>query len=99
MPNNTSKHILGTSSNLLGFCLFVITSLHISNKSASSIIDEAASVIALLLSLSCYFSFVSIRTVNDKKSVRMESIADYFFLFSMIGIIVIIMMLVLKFIE
>jgi hypothetical protein len=29
----------------------------------------------------------------------MESIADYFFLFSLIGIIVIIMMLVLKFIE
>jgi hypothetical protein len=99
VANNTSKHILGTSSNLLGFCLFVITSLHVTDKSASSIIDEAASVIALLLSLSCYFSFVSIRTSNEKKSVRMESIADYFFLFSLIGIIVIIMMLVLKFIE
>jgi len=99
MPNNTSKHILGTSSNLLGFCLFVITSLHVTNRSASSIVDEAASVIALLLSLSCYFSFVSIRTSNDKRSIRMETIADYFFLFSLIGIIVIIMMLVLKFIE
>jgi surface polysaccharide O-acyltransferase-like enzyme len=99
MANNTSKHILGTSANLLGFCLFVITSLHITDKSASSIIDEAASVIALLLSLSCFFSFVSIRTIDAKKEERFEKIADYFFLYSLVGIIVIILMLVLKFIE
>ena len=32
MKRNTSPHILNTAANLLGFCLFVITSLHISNK-------------------------------------------------------------------
>ena len=99
MANNTSKHILGTSTNLLGFCLFVITSIHVTEKSATSIIDEAASLIALLLALSCFFSFVSIRTDNPKKEERYEKIADYFFLYSLIGIIVIILLLVLKFID
>ena len=31
MANNTSPHILNTSANLLGFCLFIITSLHIAS--------------------------------------------------------------------
>ena len=99
MANNTSKHILGTSANLLGFCLFVITSFHVADRSATSIIDEAASIIALLLSLSCFFSFVSIRTGNVKREERFEKIADYFFLYSLVGIIIIILMLVLKFIK
>ena len=32
MANNTSQHILNSSASLLGFCLFVITSLHITNR-------------------------------------------------------------------
>jgi surface polysaccharide O-acyltransferase-like enzyme len=99
MPSNTSKHILSTSANLLGFCLFVITSFHVTNKSADSIIDEAASLIALLLSLSCFFSFVSIRTSDARKEERWEKIADYFFLYALVGIIMIIFLLVLKFIK
>ena len=40
MVNNKSEHILNTSSNLLGFCLVVLTSPKISKYSATSIIDE-----------------------------------------------------------
>ena len=60
MANKTSQHILNTAANLLGFCLFVITSLHISSYSVSSMIDELTSVMAILLIFSCLFSFFSI---------------------------------------
>jgi hypothetical protein len=56
-------------------------------------------LIALLLALSCFFSFVSIRTSDEKREGKYEKIADYFFLYSLIGIIIIILLLVLRFID
>jgi len=99
MANNTSQHILNTSANLLGFCLFVITSLHITNISASSFIDELTSVIALLLAFSCLFSFIAIRAKDQSKENRFETIADYLFIISLIGIVIIILLLVFHFIK
>lgn len=99
MANTTSQHILSTAANLLGFCLFVITSLHVADKSASTFIDEFTSLIALLLAFSCIFSFISIRTNNSDKELRFEKIADYLFIISLTGIVVIILLLVLKFIK
>jgi len=99
MANNTSQHILNTSANLLGFCLFVITSLHIANHTESSIIDELTSVIAILLSFSCLFSFMSIRTDNEKREQRLEIIADYLFLTSLTGILIIILLITLNYIK
>ena len=80
MPNKTSQHILGTSANLLGFCLFIITSLHLTNKSENSLIDEFTSVVALLLTISTIFSFISIRTADKKREDKLEQIADYLFI-------------------
>lgn len=99
MSNNTSQHILNTSANLLGFCLFVITSLHISNAVETHIIDELTSIVALLLTISCVLSFISIRTKNIKKEYHMESLADYFFLVSLLGIFIIIILITLNFID
>jgi len=99
MPKNTSQHILSTSANLLGFCLFVITSLHVSDRSESSRIDEFTSVIALLLTLSCIFSYVSIRTVYPVREQMMERVADNLFITSLIGIALIILLLVFNFIK
>lgn len=99
MANNTSQHILSTSANLLGFCLFVITSLHMGNKIESSMIDEFTSVVALLLTFSCFFSFFSIRTINQIKEQRFETIADYFFMVSLAGILIIILLITLNFIK
>lgn len=93
MANKTSQHILSTSANLLGFCLFIITSLHFTDKAESSLVDEFASVVALLLTFSSVFSFLSIRTADNKREIRLEKIADYFFMISMIGIIAIIIMI------
>ena len=99
MPRHTSQHILPTAANLLGFCLFVITSLHISNSAASSLIDEFTSLIALLLGLACLFSFMSIRWKGSDKEPRLEAIADVLFMISMAGILVIILLLVCNIIK
>jgi surface polysaccharide O-acyltransferase-like enzyme len=99
MANRTSQHILNTSANLLGFCLFVITSLHITDKREISIIDEITSFIALLLTLSCMFSFVSIRTNDKKREQQLETTADYLFFSSLIGILVIILLIIFNLIN
>ena len=99
MANKTSPHILNTAANLLGFCLFVITSLHISNYSATSIIDEFTSIIAMALIFSCLFSFFSIRTSGHIREKRLETIADYLFVVALFGILLIILLIIFNFIK
>jgi hypothetical protein len=99
MANNTSPHILNTSANLLGFCLFVITSLHIADLTEIHIIDNLTSIVAIMLTCSCIFSFISIRTKNPKSEKRLEKIADYLFLASLVGILIIIMLITLNIVK
>jgi uncharacterized membrane protein SirB2 len=99
MEKNTSPHILSTSANLLGFCLFVITSIHVANQTAILIIDDLTSIIALILTLSCSFSFISIRTKNPKTEERTETIAEYFFIVALIGVMIIIILITLNYIK
>jgi hypothetical protein len=99
MANNTSQHILNTSATLLGFCLFVITSLHIGNLTENHLIDELTSVIAVLLTFSCLISFVSIRTSNRIRERLLETIADYIFVVALVGTLVIILLIAFNFID
>jgi len=99
MANTTSQHILNTSANLLGFCLFVITSLHITNYSEASLVDEFTSLIAILLVFSCMFSFVSLRTSNEAREKRLETVADYLFVTSLTGILIIVLLIGFRFIR
>lgn len=99
MANSTSQHILNTSANLLGFCLFVITSLRIANLTETHVIDELTSIIALLLTLSCGFSFISLRTKNKSAEEKFETIADYLFMVSLVGILVIILLITFNFVK
>lgn len=99
MAKNTSQHILNTSANLLGFCLFVITSFHITNESQTSRVDEFTSVIAVFLSVSSIFSFFAIRSANENAAQKLETVADYFFIASLIGILLVIVFITLKFIR
>ena len=99
MPNSTSQHILNTAGNLLGFCLIVITSLQISDKAASSIIDEVTSVIAVALIFSCLFSYMSIRTKNPKREEQFERIADNVFVISLGGILLVILLIAFNFLR
>jgi len=99
MPNNTSQHILNTAANLLGFCLFVITSLHITSKAEAQIIDELTSIIAVILTVACLFSFFAIRTAHPKRELQLEKIADYCFVSALVGILIIILLITLNFIK
>ena len=93
MSTRSSHHILNTAANLLGFCLFVITSLHITDKSENSIPDEATGVIALLLTVSCVLSFMAIKTAYESRERKLERIAEYFFISALIGILIVIILM------
>src|SRR6185437_8741509 len=99
MANNTSKHILGTSANLLGFCLFVITAYHVTDEARSSHIDEFTSLIAFFLIMSCFFSFLSIKSENPTKEKQLEKIAEYMFIISLSGILLVIFFITINFIK
>ncbi|MEO6316464.1 MAG: hypothetical protein ABIU63_05550 [Chitinophagaceae bacterium] len=77
--NEKSPHILNASSNLLGICFIVLTSLKLLNKSETTVIDEVTVVAIILFMASCILSFLSIRGVN-KKSFFFEKSADILFL-------------------
>lgn len=96
MPNKTSQHILGTAANLLGFCLIVISSLHIAQKTQNSLVDEFTSIIAMILTISCVLSFTSIKTDNIKKEEMFERIADLLFFIALFGIFAIVFYLSIK---
>jgi len=89
MANNKSEHILNTSSNLMGFCLVVLTSLKISKYSTTSIIDELTGVETVFLIASAIFSFLSIRTIKENLSVRYEKIAENIFIVALIFVFLI----------
>ncbi len=78
MPDK-SPHILNASSNLLGICFIVLTSLKVMKLSGETLIDEAAIVAILLFMSSSLLSFLSIRR-HDKRGEFYEKVADYIFL-------------------
>ncbi len=87
--NHKSNHILNTSTNLLGFCLVVLTSLKVSRYNELTRIDECTGVACIFLVTSCVLSFLSIRTNNDKLEKAYEIYADRFFLIALAIIFII----------
>lgn len=79
IPNKIASHILNASSNLLGICFVVLTSLKVLNVAKTSIIDEVATVDIVAFTASCLLSFLSLRN-NSSKSDKLEQIADYIFI-------------------
>ncbi len=84
MASGKSPHILNSSSNLLGFCLVVLTSIKISKFATATIIDEITGLSAIVLMVSCILSFLSIRSKSEYKSAKLERVADIFFLIGLI---------------
>ena len=75
--NDKSPHILNASSNLLGICFILLTSLKVMKISQTTIIDEITTIAIILFMVSCLFSFLSIR---GNRSAALEKIADFIFL-------------------
>ena len=97
MPRNTSPHVFNASTNLLGFCLVVLTSLHVTDRTEHSIVDEVTSLVILLLTLSCLFSFLSIRANEEKKQVRFERLADVLFFACLTGIFLVVAIIITRY--
>ena len=93
MTDNKSKHILNTSSNLLGFCLIVLTTLKISRYSEVSKIDEFTGVTCILLAASSLFSFMSIRASKENSGILHEKIADIVFVVALLFVFAITFMI------
>lgn len=91
-----SSHILNASSNLLGFSLVIITSLKITKISQSTHLDEFAGIACLFFAFSCFFSFLSIRTNNEKRRNKLENIADYLFLIALFCIILAVIIVTMR---
>lgn len=75
----TAPHILNASTNLLGFCLVIITSLKITKFSHHSYLDEFTVGAIFCLMMSCALSFLAIRTDKEKLSDKLENVADILF--------------------
>jgi hypothetical protein len=70
-----THHIVDSAATLLGVSLIIVTAVHISGKSATSIADELSFAAALLFLVSCGTSHQAIVRAND----RFERIADNIF--------------------
>ncbi len=96
-PNPKSSHILSTSANLLGFCLIVITSLHLGTNLQTTYADEFTTSVALALALSTVFSYLSLKFTDLTISKNLEKVADILFVLALLGIITIIAVLLITF--
>lgn len=92
MNNNNQDdkpiHILNTSSNLLGLCFIVLTSLKLLNLTAKTLVDEFTAIAILMFMTSSVLSFLSLKS-KGKKSVRLEEIADIVFFIGLFTLFVI----------
>ena len=96
--NDKSPHILNASSNLLGFCFIVLTSLRVLNLNGKTIIDELTSVAMILFMISSVLSFLSMR--NSKINADLfEKIADIIFLFGLFFLFAITMLITFNIIK
>ncbi|HCN83504.1 MAG TPA: hypothetical protein DIT07_07745 [Sphingobacteriaceae bacterium] len=77
--NEKSQHVLNASSNLLGLCFIVLTSLRVLNLNGKTIIDECTAAALIMFMTSSVLSFLSIRS-KKIKSEKYENIADIIFL-------------------
>jgi hypothetical protein len=73
--------------------------MHIFNYSDKTIIDEFTTVVALSLISSGLFSFFSIRSSDPVRMRKLETIADYFFIASLAGLLFIVLLIAVHFIK
>lgn len=93
MNDTKLPHILTTSANLLGICFFIITGIHITNNQENLEVMRSVAVVSLLLLLSIFLSYLSMRAHATKRAAEFERAADYLFLASIVLLFVTISML------
>jgi uncharacterized membrane protein YkgB len=86
-PNEKAPHILNASSNLLGICFVVLTSLKLLNVAKNTVIDEVATANIVAFTVSCLLSFLSLRS-NNHRGYLLEKIADFIFIAGIVLLLV-----------
>jgi uncharacterized membrane protein len=75
---NISRHILPTSSNLLGLCFVILTFIKVLKLAHETFIDELATLAVVLFFSASFFSYVSMQA--DRWAQLFEKIANIIFL-------------------
>ena len=88
-----NSHILNAASNLLGIALLIVTGLHITDHSAATYADETALAASLLLAMSCFVSYLSIRKGDG--GALLEEFADRIFLGGLAALVMAVVILIL----
>ena len=78
-----SDNILGASASLLGVALLIVTVVHISGHSATSIADEVAFAAAMIFIGSCMTAHLALGKQNN----RLDAIADRLFFLGLITLL------------
>lgn len=83
MKEPRSPHVLNASSNLIGICFLVITSLRFFSKSSLTIIDELSGVAMVFFMSAALFSFLSLNR-QHRRGLLLERIASILFLIGLV---------------
>ena len=95
---NKSPQILNTSSNFLGFCFLVLTSLRFFNLTDTSFIDEITGGCFVIFMFSSLCAFLSIRS-KSRRADMYETMAEYAFLGGLVLIFVMTILFMLRIIH
>jgi uncharacterized membrane protein len=79
---NISRHILPTSSNLLGITFVIFSLTKVLKLAEKTLLDELAALNMVIFLAASLFSYASIRA--RKNTDRYEKIADTFFIMGLI---------------
>lgn len=95
--SSKNHHILNSSSNLLGFSLLAITTIHTTGIGKGSLVDELAGLQILFFTASAICSFLSMRASKEKSAQQLEDTADVLFLFGLVNLLVVVIFFTISF--
>lgn len=98
MKEPRAPHVLNASSNLIGICFLVITSLRFFSKSSLTIIDELSALAMVFFMTAALLSFLSLNR-TEKRGIVLERVASFFFLAGLIILFAVTMFLSLRLIN
>jgi hypothetical protein len=96
--NPKAPHILNASSNLVGFCFVVLTSIRVLRLTHQTFIDDITIFSFMAFTISTLFSFLSIRSQSIRRALY-EKIAEYTFILGLILIFATAMLVALNIIN
>jgi len=96
---NISPHVFSVSAAMVGVCLTVISLINISIaiKKIDTIGDDLTAFDAVIFILSCYLSYVAMRTNNRKLRLLLEKWAGRIFLLGLFMMVLVCLFVVYKF--